>query len=56
MSPVGNLPAEVRRLDICSPAIVVIGDVVAVSPQFVQSAAVIDAFGHRSLPAQARAS
>ena len=30
MSPVGELPAEVRRLDICSPAVVVIGDVVAV--------------------------
>ena len=56
MSPVGKLPAEVRRLDICSPAVVVIGDVVAVSPQFVQSAAVIGAFGHRSLSAQARAS
>lgn len=56
MSPVGELPAEVRRLDICSPAVVVIGDVVAVSPQFVQSAAVISAFGHRSLSTQARAS
>jgi uroporphyrin-III C-methyltransferase len=56
MSPVGKLPAEVRRLDICSPAVVVIGDVVAVSPQFVHSAEVIDAFGHRSLSPQARAS
>lgn len=56
MSPVGKLPAEVRRLDICSPAVVVIGDVVAVSPQFVHSAEMIDAFGHRSLSAQARAS
>jgi uroporphyrin-III C-methyltransferase len=55
-SPVGKLPAEVRRLDICSPAVVVIGNVVAVSPQFVHSAEVIDAFGHRSLSAQARAS
>jgi uroporphyrin-III C-methyltransferase len=56
MSPVGRLPAEVRRLDICSPAVVVIGDVVAVSPEFVGSAKVIDAFGHRSHSAQARAS
>jgi uroporphyrin-III C-methyltransferase len=56
MSPVGRLPAEVRRLDICAPAVVVIGDVVAVSPQFVHSAEVIDAFGLRSLSAQARAS
>jgi siroheme synthase len=46
-SPVAKLPAEVRRLDICSPAVVVIGNVVAVSPQFVHSAEVIDAFGHR---------
>ena len=56
MSPVGELPAEVRRLDICPPAVVVIGDVVAVSPQFAHSAEVIDAFGHRSRPPQARAS
>lgn len=56
MSPVGELPAEVRRLDICPPAVVVIGDVVAVSPQFAHSAEVIDAFGHRSRPPQTRAS
>jgi uroporphyrin-III C-methyltransferase len=56
MSPVGELPAEVRRLDICPPAVVVIGDVVAVSPQFAHSIEVIDAFGHRSRPPQARAS
>jgi hypothetical protein len=36
--------------------VVVIGDVVAVSPQFAHSAEVIDAFGHRSRPPQARAS
>jgi uroporphyrin-III C-methyltransferase len=53
---VGQLPAEARRLDICSPAVVVIGDVVAVSPEFVRSADVIDAFHHRSAPSQARAS
>jgi uroporphyrin-III C-methyltransferase len=56
MSPVGELPAEVRRLDICPPAVVVIGDVVAVSPQSAHSAEVIDAFGHRSRPPQTRAS
>jgi hypothetical protein len=36
--------------------VVVIGDVIVVSPQFAHSAEVIDAFGHRSLSAQARAS
>jgi uroporphyrin-III C-methyltransferase len=56
MSPVGKLPAEVRRLDICSPAVVVIGDVVALSPQFAHTAEVIDAFRHRSSSTQARAS
>jgi uroporphyrin-III C-methyltransferase len=56
MAAVGQLPAEARRLDICSPAVVVIGDVVAVSPEFVRSADVIDAFHHRSAPSQARAS
>jgi uroporphyrin-III C-methyltransferase len=56
MSGVGKLPAEVRRLDICPPAVMVIGDVVAVSPQFGHSAEVIDAFGHRPHSTQARAS
>jgi uroporphyrin-III C-methyltransferase len=56
LSPLGQLPAEVRRSDVCSPAVVVIGDVVAVSPQFAHSAEVIDAFGERSRPPQARAS
>jgi len=56
MRPVGRLPAEVRRLDIRSPAVVVIGDVVSVSPQFAHSAEVIDAFGHPSLWPWARAS
>lgn len=55
MRPVGQLPAEVRRLDVSSPAVVVIGEVVSVSPQFVHSAGVIDAFGHRSLSPQTRA-
>jgi uroporphyrin-III C-methyltransferase len=56
MSPVGELPAKVRLLDICSPAVVVIGDLVAVSPQFAHSAEVLDAFGCRSRLPQTRAS
>ncbi|HET9778163.1 MAG TPA: hypothetical protein VFP81_02640 [Propionibacteriaceae bacterium] len=56
MSPLGQLPAEVRLRDICSPAVVVIGDVVAVSPRFAHSAEVIDAFGQRSRSPEARAS
>jgi uroporphyrin-III C-methyltransferase len=56
MSPIGLLPAEVRRRDICPPAVVVIGDVVSISPQFAHSAQVIDACRHRTLPSQARAS
>jgi hypothetical protein len=36
--------------------VVVIGDVVALSPQFAHSAEVIDAFRHRSSSTQARAS
>jgi uroporphyrin-III C-methyltransferase len=56
MAPVGQLPGEVRRLGMCPPAVVVIGDVVSISPQLFRSAQVIDAFGHCSPPAQARAS
>jgi uroporphyrin-III C-methyltransferase len=56
MAPIGLLPAEVRRLGICPPAVVVIGDVVSISPQFAHSAQVIDAFGHRPVSSQARAS
>jgi hypothetical protein len=56
MRPVGQLPAEVRRLDISSPAVVVISEVVSVSPQFVRSARVIDALGNQSRWPQARAS
>jgi uroporphyrin-III C-methyltransferase len=56
MSPLGQLPAEVRRWDVSSPAVVVIGDVVAVSPRFAHSAEVIDAFGQRSRSLEARAS
>ena len=53
---VGQLPAEARRLNICSPAVVVIGDVVAVSPLFARSGEVVDAFGHNARSPQARAS
>jgi uroporphyrin-III C-methyltransferase len=56
MTAVGQLPAEARRLDICSPAVVVIGEVVSVSPKFAQSAMVIDAFGHSSAHSRVRAS
>jgi uroporphyrin-III C-methyltransferase len=56
MCSVGQLPAEVRRLDICSPAVAVIGDVVAMSPQFAHSAELIEAFGPRSWSYQAHAS
>ena len=54
--PVGQLPAEVRRLNICSPAVVVIGDVVTVSPLFAHSGDLVDAFHHYSRSPQARAS
>jgi uroporphyrin-III C-methyltransferase len=56
MCSVGQLPAEARRLDVCSPAVVVIGDVVAVSPQFADSAGAIEVLGARSWSRQARAS
>lgn len=56
MTQLSGLPAEVCRLDICPPAVVVIGDVVSVSPEFAHSAQVIDAFGHRLVSSQARAS
>jgi uroporphyrin-III C-methyltransferase len=56
MCSVGQLPAEARRLDICSPAVVVIGDVVAVSPQFADSAGAIEVLGTRSWSRQAHAS
>lgn len=56
MCSVSQLPAEVRRLAICSPAVVVIGDVVAVSPQFADSAGVIETLDHHPWSPQARAS
>jgi uroporphyrin-III C-methyltransferase len=54
--PVGQLPAEVRRLNICWPAVVVIGDVVTVSLQFAHPAEVIEAFGQYSRSPRACAS
>lgn len=56
MAPVGQLPGEVRRIDMCPPAVVVIGDVVSISPQSFRSARVTDAFDHSTQPAQAQAS
>ena len=56
VATVAQVPAEVRRLDICPPAVVVIGDVVSVSPKFAHSAQVIEAFDQRLLRSQARAS
>ena len=52
----GELAAEVRRLDITSPAVVVIGDVVAVAPAFGRSAEVVEAFRPRWSAPEARAS
>ena len=56
VSSVGQLPGEARRLGICSPAVVVIGDVITVSPLFAHSAEVGDASGHYSHSAHSRAS
>jgi uroporphyrin-III C-methyltransferase len=53
---VGQLPAEIHRLNICSPAVVVIGEVVTVSPLFARCDEVVDALGHYSRSPQARAS
>ena len=53
----GELAAEVRRLDISAPAVVVIGDVVAVAPAFASPPArVVEAFGPRWSASKARAS
>jgi uroporphyrin-III C-methyltransferase len=57
MTTVGGLAAEVRRLEISSPAVVVIGDVVAVAPAFPRpSAQVVEAFAPRWSASEARAS
>ena len=56
MTTVGELAGEVRRLGITSPAVVVIGSVVAVAPAFGASAEVVEAFGRRWSAPEARAS
>ena len=56
MTTAGALVGEVRRLDITSPAVIVIGDVVAVAPAFAPSAAVVEAFGPWWSAPEARAS
>jgi siroheme synthase len=56
MTTAGELAAEVRRLDITSPAVVVIGDVVRLAPAFAPTAKVVEAFGPRSSAPEARAS
>jgi uroporphyrin-III C-methyltransferase len=56
MTTAGELAAEVRRLDITSPAVVVIGDVVRLAPAFAPTAKVIETFGPWSSAPEARAS
>jgi uroporphyrin-III C-methyltransferase len=56
LTTAGELTAEVRRLNITSPAVVVIGDVVAVAPAFGPTAEVVEAFGQRWSAPEARAS
>jgi len=55
LTTAGELPDEVRRLGLTSPAVVVIGSVVAVAPAFGAAAEVVQVFGRRWSP-QARAS
>jgi uroporphyrin-III C-methyltransferase len=52
----GELASEVRRLNISSPGVVVIGDVVAIAPAVAPPAAVVEAFGPRWSTPEARAS
>jgi uroporphyrin-III C-methyltransferase len=52
----GELAREARRLEVTSPAVVVIGNVVAVAPAFGAVAEVVEAFGQRWSAPQARAS
>ena len=56
MTTAGELAGEVRRLGVTSPAVVVIGSVVAVAPAFGTSAEVVEAFGRRWSAPEARAS
>jgi uroporphyrin-III C-methyltransferase len=51
-----ELAAEVRRLEISSPAVVVIGDVVALAPALAPSAEVVKTFATRWSALEARAS
>lgn len=56
MTTAGELAAEVRRLDITSTAVVVIGDVVSVAPACAPTAQVVEAFGPWWSAPEARAS
>jgi siroheme synthase len=56
MTTAGDLVGKVRRLGLSSPAVVVIGSVVAVPPAFGAAAEVVEAFGPRRTVPQARAS
>jgi siroheme synthase len=44
MTTIGRLPAEARRVELSSPAVVVIGEVVAVAPGFAASDELVRAF------------
>ncbi len=52
----GELASEVLRLNITSPAVIVIGDVVAIAPALAPPATVVEAFGPRWSAPEARAS
>ena len=56
MTTVAELAGEMRRLGVRSPAVVVIGNVVAVAPAFGASAEVVEALGRRRSTPEARAS
>jgi uroporphyrin-III C-methyltransferase len=56
LTTAGELAGEVRRLGLGSPAVVVIGSVVAVAPAFGAAAEVVEVFGPQRTVPQARAS
>ena len=56
MTTIGRLPAEARRRGLSSPAVVVIGEVVAVAPEFAASEELVRAFDFWSATPAARAS
>jgi uroporphyrin-III C-methyltransferase len=56
MTTIGRLPAEVRRLGLSSPAVVVIGEVVAVAREFAASDELVQAFDLWSATPSARVS